>query len=370
MKSTPSFFDTIRAMVKDNKRVLVAMSGGVDSSAAAALLKNQEYDVSGVFMHFWSEPRARRAENICCSVESESDARAVASKLKIPFYVFHFEKEFKNYVVDYFLRENKKGLTPNPCVMCNRRIKFEFLLNKALSLGFDFVATGHYAKIKKGKRGKYHFLTAEDQRKDQSYFLYAISQKQMSRFLFPLADLTKKEVRALARKNDLPTHSKIESFDLCFVGDSHVNFLSRNLKIKTGDIIDTQGNILGRHKGLPLYTVGQRKDIGLSSGPYYVCGFDFKRNRLIVTNDMRDEKLFSGQMIVKNASWVLGEPKLPLRAKVKIRYRHESVGAVISKKISPVKYLVRFINPQRAVTPGQAAVFYKGKEMLGGGTIA
>jgi len=355
-------------MTKNNNiKVLVAMSGGVDSSVAAGLLKKQGYQVSGVFMHFWVEKNLSGCtvlENKCCGEEAEQDVRAVAMKLNIPFYIFHFEKEFKKSIVDYFLKENSRGDTPNPCVRCNQYIKFGLLLKKAQALGFDYVATGHYLKKVNGK-----LFTARDTNKDQSYFLYTATPQSLKHFLFPLGRYKKEKVRQIAKKMGLSTFAKPESFDLCFVGDSHTEFLQRHLNPKKGDIVDEQGKILGVHNGLALYTVGQRKDIKLSGGPYYVLGFNFKKNHLVVTNNVKDKNLFKSEMLVKNVNWISVCPQLPLRVKIKIRYRHKSVSATISRKISSGKYLINFNRGQRAITPGQSAVFYNKKEVLGGGII-
>ena len=340
------------------------MSGGVDSSVAAALLKRAGFDVSGVFMRFWAE--GKKAENRCCSSESEKRARAVSAKLGVPFYVFNFEKEFKKRIVDYFIREHRAGRTPNPCVVCNKEIKFGLLLEKALALGADYIATGHYASLKHLNVATgvatFKLLTPKDKEKDQSYFLWQLGQKQLSRVLFPVGGYTKPQVRNLARKFGLPTAETPDSQEVCFVPNTIDDFLAKYIKQKTGDIADIRGKILGEHQGLAFYTIGQRKGIGLSGGPYWVLGKDLKKNTLIVTKDEKD--LYKKELIFKNANWIYGaEPKFPLKVKAKIRYRADLAPAILYKN------RVIFDKPQRAITPGQSVVFYLAKELLGGGTI-
>ena len=361
------------------------MSGGVDSSVAAALLKRagvdelrsssrfanaRVFDVSGVFM---------KLNNF--SSEAERRARKVAKILKIPFYVFNFEKEFKKKIVDCFLKEYKAGRTPNPCVVCNKEIKFGLLLEKALRLNADFVATGHYAKIKKIEYRKqkieYKLLKGRDKNKDQSYFLWQLNQKQLKHVLFPVGDYTKGDVRKLAKKFKLPVFEAPESMEVCFIQTTINDFLKKYLKEKTGNIVDKENKVLGRHKGLWFYTIGQRKGIGLSGGPYYVLSKDFEKNLLIVTKNKRD--LFKKELITKEVNWISGkEPrlrqcfdgqaKLPLKIKAKIRYHHNPASATIYK-IQDTRYKILFDQPQPAITPGQSVVFYSGQELLGGGVI-
>ena len=348
------------------KKVIVAMSGGVDSSVATALLKRAGFNVVGVFMKFWASP-----QNRCCSPESEKRARRVAKIIGIPFYVLNFKKEFKKRVVDYFLRGYKEGLTPNPCVVCNKEIKFGLLLEKALALGADYIATGHYARLQRGK-----LFRARDREKDQSYFLWMLNQKQLRHVLFPVGDYTKKEIRALAKKFKLPFGQVPESMETCFVQTTINDFLSRHIKPKPGRIICAPpGSAHGvhfpevhRHRGLAFYTIGQRKGIGLSGGPYWVLGKDQKKSILIVTKNEKD--LYKKELVCKNVNWISGkEPKLPLKIKAKIRYRHEPALVVITKNLQSKIYSLKFEKPQRAITPGQSVVFYWSGEVLGGGII-
>jgi tRNA-specific 2-thiouridylase len=341
-----------------NKKIVVAMSGGVDSSVAAALLKKAGFDVVGIMMKFWKE--GADGKNRCCSIESEKLARLVAKKIGIPFYVINAEKEFKKEVVDYFLAEYKRGNTPNPCVVCNKEIKFGLLIKKALSLGADYLATGHYAQFKDGK-----LLKGKDKDKDQSYFLWQLNQKQLERVSFPVGNYTKSEVRALAKKFKLPTAETPESQEVCFIQNKTSDFLKKYLKIKQGKIIDITGKILGKHKGLWFYTIGQRKALEIPQGPYYVVSKDFKRNILIVSKDEKD--LLSKKLTAKNINFISPQ-KLPITAEIKVRYKSKLAKAKIFS-IGKNKLEILFQKPQRAITPGQSVVFYKGEQLLGGGVI-
>ncbi len=337
---------------KRNK-VVVAMSGGVDSSVAAALLKRAGFDVMGAFM---------KLNNF--SSESETRARRVARILDIPFHVFNFEKEFKKRIVDYFLKENKKGLTPNPCVVCNKEIKFGLLLEKALKLDADFIATGHYVRIiKDSSKQAYKLRMGRDKEKDQSYFLWKLSQRQLKRILFPVGNYERSEVEKLAKKFKLPFSGVRKSQEICFIPKTIEDFLKRHFKSKPGEIVTEEGKTIGKHQGLWFYTIGQRKGIGLPQGPYYVLDKDLKKNILIVTKNEKD--LYKKELVVKNVNWISGKkPKLPLKATVKIRYRHNAVPSTIYPA-----YKIVFNKLQRAVTPGQSAVFYRGQEIVGGGII-
>jgi len=343
-------------------------------------------------MKFWSEPEKDGlvgVSNRCCSPEAEVRARKVAKILKIPFYVLNFEKEFKKRIVDYFLEENKLGLTPNPCVVCNKEIKFGLLLEKALFLDADYVATGHYARIKKDKTG-IHLLRARDKNKDQSYFLWKLNQEQLKRILFPIGNYTRKEVENLAKKFKLPVLKARKSVEICFIQTTTNDFFRKHLKEKPGKIIcltpGVKQKVVGEHKGLWFYTIGQRKGIGLPGGPYWVLDKNIKENLLIVTKNERD--LLKKELICKNVNWIRApsdhsvldraqkicalvsgkQPKLPLKIKAKIRYRHQLAPATIIRLRSKV-YSLKFKVAQRAITPGQSVVFYKGQELLGGGII-
>lgn len=372
---------------KKKKRVVLAMSSGVDSSVAAALLKNQGYEVVGIFMHFWKESvDSELVENKCCSLEAYEDARRVAGILDIPLYTINAEKEFKREVVDYFIDEYKSGRTPNPCVACNPKIKFKILFEKMLEMKADFVASGHYARItqnvtrntqQKEKFGKeiYKLFQGADKEKDQSYFLYNLTQKQLSRIIFPIGKYEKTEIRKLAKEYSLPVFDKEESQGICFTKEKYpAEFLKRNIQMKAGEIVDTQGNKIGSHEGLALYTIGQRRGINIGgNGPYYVVDKNLNSNKLIVTNDEKDPRLRKKEMVIENVNWILGEPKLPHRAQVKIRYRKPEVYATIKakrKEKGREVFDVEFDQAQQSVAPGQSAVFYTEKgEVIGGGVI-
>jgi len=351
------------------RKALVLMSGGMDSSVAAALLKKEGFEVIGAFMRLANLPRFD---------EAKERAKKIAKILKIPFYVFNLEKEFKKKIIDYFLKEYKAGNTPNPCVLCNKEIKFGLILEKALSLGANFVATGHYArKIQNPKSKIQKLLVAKDKKKDQSYFLWMLNQDQLKRILFPIGNYTKEEVRNFAKKFKLPVLKAKKSVEICFIGKTVNDFLRKYLKEKPGKILDTQGKVLGEHRGLWFYTIGQRKGIGLSGGPWWVVDKDLKKNLLIVTKNEKD--LLKKELFCKDVNWISGkEQKLPLEAKAKIRYKTDFAKVTIYstfahlRKFANIKnkiYKVIFEKPQRAITPGQSVVFYKGEEVLGGGII-
>jgi len=358
-----------------NKKVVIAMSGGIDSSVAGALLKKQGFDVVGVFMKFWTE-NTNGAENRCCSLQAENRARAVAKILDIPFCVFDFQKQFKKTIVDYFLKEHKAGRTPNPCVLCNKKIKFGLLLEKALELNADFIATGHYARLRreipmpKSQIPKIRLLKGKDKQKDQSYFLWQLNQKQLSKILFPVGNYTKTEVKKLAKKFKLPVLKISESMEICFIPKTTNDFLKKYIKPKPGPIICLNSGfkqMVGKHQGLWRYTIGQRKGIGLSGGPYFVLDKNLKTNTLIVTKNEND--LYKKQLICKNVNWISRQkPEFPLRARVKIRYGHSPALAIIQSTNKKMLKVV-FKRSQRAITPGQSVVFYRNSELLGGGII-
>jgi len=357
-----------------NKRVAVGMSGGVDSSVAAALLLDQGYDVVGVFMKFWSDKvKGKVRENICCSFESAEDARRVCRKLGIPFYVIDMKLPFKKKIVDNFVNEYECGRTPNPCVRCNQFIKFGELWKKLKPMGIDFVATGHFAKQRgsKGKdqRAKIKLSCGKDKNKDQSYFLHQIKQKDLAHILFPVGNYTKEQVRKLAQKYKLPTAEKKESQEICFVADNKIGeFLSRYIKLEKGNILEmSTRQIIGEHNGLPLYTIGQRKGIGLAGGPWYVVRLDKKNNTLWVSKDEKD--ILNKEFVVKKVNWISGQvPSLPLKCKCRVRYRAKDLACVVEKAAAS-KYVVKLKKTERAITPGQYCVFYQGDECLGGGEI-
>lgn len=343
------------------------MSAGVDSTVAAAILKNQGFDVVGVFMNFWKEPsKNKSAENKCCSLESYEELKKICRTIGIKLVVANVEKEFKKEVVDYFLQEYRNGRTPNPCVVCNKEIKFKILFKKMLEMKGDYIATGHYARIKSISK-KYKLFQAKDKNKDQTYFLYNLSQKQLAKILFPIGEFEKSEVRKMAQKMKLPVFNKKESQDICFVDKDTTNFLKKYLKLKKGKIVDEKGRIIGEHQGLALYTIGQRKGINIGgSGPYYVINKDYRKNNLIVSSD--EKYLFSKEMEVEKVNWIAIKPKLSVEILVKTRYRNLPVSAIIKRQSQA--YKIKFKKPQRAITSGQSAVFYgSGGEVLGGGII-
>lgn len=372
-------------------KVLVAMSGGVDSSVAAALLLEKGYDVTGVYMKQWSD--THDVSGVCTWKEDRRDAVRVAAHLGIPFLTLDFEKEYKKWVMDYMFEEYEKGRTPNPDVLCNKFIKFGVWLDKAKELGFDFLATGHYAQLwpdpqgppinppliggEVGSARAMRLLQAKDKEKDQTYFLHQLNQKQLSHVLFPLGEYKKFEVRDLAKKFDLPTAERPESMGICFVGEVPMKeFLLQKIKPKKGNIITTSGEIIGEHDGLPFYTIGQRHlrmqntEYRMQNGdtkPLFVVEKRFNVNKLVVGEE-NDPLLYKKEIIVDNLNWVAGHrPEFPLQCKVRLRHRHKMQNCEL--RMQNNKLTVKFEEPQKAVTPGQFAVFYSNNECLGGGTI-
>ncbi len=351
--------------MKTKNRIIVGLSGGVDSSVAAALLIKKGYEVIGVFMRNWSEDVG---EFSCSWSEDLEDARRVAQLLGIKFYVWNFEKEYRQEVIGYFFKEYQAGRTPNPDVMCNREIKFKLFLKKALQFGADYVATGHYARIAR-RENEYYLLRGKDSNKDQSYFLCTLGQQELSRSLFPIGEYTKPQIRSMAKKLKLPTFNKPDSQGICFIGEIDVSdLLRRHVKMKPGKIIDVSGKVLGRHEGLPLYTLGQRGGLDLGgNGPYYVVAKDEKKNVVIVSNNPKDELLWRKECIVGELTWTR-KIEIPKKCEVSIRYRHPAYKATI-EVLKNKKLKITFAEAQRAITPGQLAVFYNGDELLGSAVI-
>lgn len=356
-------------MSENKPTIVVAVSGGVDSSVVAAMLKKQGFPVIGVMMHLWSEA-GKECENKCCTPQAMEDARKSAQALDFPFYTIDASEIFRKQIVQYFLDGYAEGKTPNPCVHCNKEIKWGLLLEKAKELGGDFLATGHYVRREIDEDGKIIIKKAKDTLKDQSYVMSMLNQNQLKHTLFPLGDLLKTEVREIARNYGLPMAEKKDSQDLCFVSDaSYKDFLLRNAPqiALPGHIFDKFGNKLGEHQGLAFYTIGQRKGIGISAPePLYVLEKDPVRNILVVGPE---SDLSQKTITAKNVNWISGEtPKESLHVQVKIRYKAEAQYAIVDSKDNG-KVTITFDSPVRDATPGQFAVFYAGDIVLGGGEI-
>ncbi len=365
-------------------KIAVAMSGGVDSSAAAAILKDAGHELVGFTMQLWNQRRGLSVDengeplpSRCCSLDDVYDARRVAAELGFPFYVLNLEEDFERDVVKPFVESYLAGETPIPCVACNSRLKFASLDRMAESLGCDKVATGHYARVLFDEASnRYRLLRGRDARKDQTYFLWELTQAQLSRALFPLGESTKTDARAAARTANLPVAEKAESQEICFVPDGdYSGFIDRYLEAEgdkarapqAGEIVDASGRVLGEHGGIHRYTVGQRRGLGLARQlPLYVVRVEPEENRVVVGHE---DELLSDEFTAAGVNWVaFDEPTEPIRADVRIRYRHTEASAIITP-LSDKRVHVRFDAPQRAVTPGQATVFYRGEEVVGGGWI-
>jgi len=350
-------------------RVVVGLSGGVDSSAAASLLVEQGFDVIGITLKVWPQDCVSRAEDKCCGPQAVMDARSVADKLDIPYYLIDESKEFQAEVIDYFAAEYKAGRTPNPCVMCNEKLKFGNLINRAKKLGAQYVATGHYARLEK-RNGRTVMLRGKDLRKDQTYFLFSLGQEQLNHMMFPLGELQKTETREVARCVSLKTAEKQESQEICFVPDKdYKKFLTSTGLVDEhqGEIVNTKGQILGHHDGIEFYTIGQRKGLGVSSPkPMYVVELDPKKNQVVVGDE---EMLLRNEFYINRCNWLpFDELKSPIEVLATIRYNHPGASATV-EPVENGKAIVRLHEPQRAITPGQACVFYQEDLVVGGGWI-
>ncbi len=355
-------------------RVAIAMSGGVDSSVAAALLVEQGHEVVGVHMKLNDLPEAEKHNKACCSLEDALDARQVCAQLGIPYYVVDFVEPFQRQVIDYFVAAYREGQTPNPCVMCNRTIKSSLLLECVRDFGCDYLATGHYARVGRNPdTGGWELGKPVDLRRDQTYFLFGTLREELPYLLFPLADYEKPAARGVAERLGFSTWNKPDSQEVCFVPRDYRDFLRAQpgkAPPQPGDFVDRAGAVLGRHQGLPFYTVGQRRGLGLQGArPYYVVALDAERNAVVLGEE---QDLYSSEMEVRDVNWVsCPPPSAPLRAQVKVRYAHAGSRATIEPMggAEPAAVRVRFSEPVRAIAPGQAAAFYDGDVLLGGGWI-
>ncbi|MBP2028820.1 tRNA-specific 2-thiouridylase [Acetoanaerobium pronyense] len=352
------------------KRVVLGMSGGVDSSVSAVLLKEAGYEVIGIFMKNWDE---KDENGVCTATEDYEDVRRVADQLGIPYYTVNFEKEYWDRVFTYFLDEYKKGRTPNPDVMCNQEIKFNAFLDYALKLEADYIAMGHYARVEE-RDGKACLVRGIDENKDQTYFLSRIGQKALSKTIFPIGNLQKKEVREIAEKHKLFTATKKDSTGVCFIGERDFDaFLDKYLLSKPGDMITVDGEKIGTHHGLIHYTLGQRKGIGIggvgSGEPWFVVGKDLKKNILYVAQGEKNEALYSVSLVGEDPSWTLDEePRFPLKCTAKFRYRQKDIPVTVDKLEDGSLHIV-YDEPVKAVTPGQVAVIYESDVCLGSAII-
>lgn len=353
-------------------RIIVGMSGGVDSSVSALLLLQQGYQVEGLFMKNWEEDDGTE---YCTAKEDLADAQSVCDRLGIKLHTANFAAEYWDNVFEHFLQEYKAGRTPNPDILCNREIKFKAFLEYAEHLGANYIATGHYARLT-ASEGKTHLLRGVDRNKDQSYFLHAVSDQQLSKAMFPIGELEKPYVRELAEKNDLVTHNKKDSTGICFIGERRFrDFLQHYIPAQPGNIVTPEGEILGIHQGLMYHTIGQRQGLGIgglahhSEEPWYVAGKNLETNELLVVQGKNHPLLFGSQLSVEHIEWIDGVgPDFPYRCTAKIRYRQSDQACEIIREADG-GYEVIFDKPQRAIAPGQSAVFYQGERCLGGGII-
>lgn len=352
------------------KRIIVGLSGGVDSSVTALLLQQQGHQVEGLFMKNWEDDDN---EDYCAAEEDFKDAKAVAELLEIPLHKVNFAKKYWDYVFAYFLQEYQAHRTPNPDVLCNKEIKFKAFLDYALNLGADYIATGHYARIKQ-ENNLFYLQKGLDENKDQSYFLYLLNQKALRYSLFPIGELEKTKVREIALHNNLPTHAKKDSTGVCFIGEKHfTEFLQKYLPAQPGEIQDLSGNSLGTHIGLMYYTIGQRQGLGIggvkdsNNGAWFVVDKNIKNNILLVAQGKDHPSLFANVLLASQQHWITQIPQFPLYCQAKIRYRQTQQACKVEK--DKTNLIVSFTHPQRAITPGQSIVFYQQEICLGGAII-
>ena len=349
-------------------RVAMAMSGGVDSSVAAALLKEKGHQVIGLHLKLYQGPETTKRNKSCCSLDEALDARLICERLEIPFYVLDFQEDFQSNVIDYFVNEYALGRTPNPCVMCNRTVKSELLLKKADELDCELLATGHYAKIFRDDTGKIELHRPRDRKKDQTYFLHGIPFHQLQRLIFPLQDHIKSEVRLIAKKLKLDSASKPDSQEICFIDKDYRQFLGAQNFIteNPGNFINLDGKVLGQHRGVPFYTIGQRRGLGISdSTPWYVVAINVDENQVVLG---KRENLLFNEVQVKDINWLIEPPQEPKEMMVQLRYSHRGCEAIL-KPLATDQAILHLPFSERAVAAGQAAVFYEGDRVLGGGWI-